>query len=230
MRRITNLGADGAGQPPIRRPATAQWMLAAFATALALVALVRLYGPAHGQLTAALRVTARWSFVWFWLASVGGALATLFGSRFQAMARRGREFGLAFASAHLVHLALVALLYYAPVTSPSQGSLIFFGIAALWTYLLAALSIGRLSTLLGQRAWRIVRRIGIEYISLAFLADFAKNPLEFGLHGLVFYLPFQVLAIAGPLLRLAADAKRRRTAVAPGAVGSQGPRVSPIVE
>jgi hypothetical protein len=205
-------------------------MLAAFAIALALVALVRLYGPAHGQLTAALRLTARWSFVWFWLASVGGALATLFGSRFQAMARRGREFGLAFASAHLVHLALVAVLYYAPVMPPSHGSLIFFGIAALWTYLLAVLSIGRLSALFGRQAWRIGRRIGIEYISLAFLVDFAKNPLELGLRSLVFYLPFQVLAIAGPLLRLAADAKRRRTAVAPGAVGSQGPRVSPIGE
>ena len=190
-------------------------MLAAFAVALALVVLVHLSSPGRGQLGAALRVTARWSFVWFWMASAGGALATLFGSRFQAMARRGREFGLAFASAHLVHLGLVALLYYATADPPPRGSLIFFGIGAFWTYLLAVLSIGRLSGLLPPRTWRIVRRIGTEYIALVFLVDFAKNPLEHGLQSLIAYLPFQGLAFAGPLLRLAADAKRRRTAVPP---------------
>jgi hypothetical protein len=59
---MANLAIDSE-QPSIRRSAAPQWMLAAFATALALVALVRLYGPAYGQLTAAPRVTARWSFV-----------------------------------------------------------------------------------------------------------------------------------------------------------------------
>jgi hypothetical protein len=221
---MANLALIGAEQPSIRRPATAQWMLTAFAGALVLVALVRLYSTTHEQLTTALRVTARWSFVWFWMASVGGALATLFGSRFQAIARRGREFGLAFASAHLVHLALVALVYYGAVNPPGRGALIFFGVAAFWTYLLAALSIGRLSALGRQRTWRFARRIGIEYISLAFLVDFAKNPFETGLHSLIAYFPFQGLAIAGPLLRLAADAKRRRMAAAPEAVDSQGPR------
>jgi hypothetical protein len=194
---------------------TAQWMLAAFVTALVLVILVRLTSTGRGQLGTALRVTARWSFIWFWMASVGGALAALFGSRFQAMARRGREFGLAYASAHFVHLGLVALLYYATANPPPLGSLIFFGIGVFWTYLLAILSIGRFSALARQRAWRIVRRIGIEYISLVFLVDFAKNPLGHGVEGLIAYLPFQGLAIAGPLLRLAADVKRGRTAAAP---------------
>jgi hypothetical protein len=190
-------------------------MLAAFATALALVVLVRLTSTGPGQLGAALRVTARWSFIWFWMASVGGALATLFGSRFQGMARRGREFGLAFASAHLVHLGLVVLLYYATANPPPLASLIFFGIGVFWTYLLAVLSIAQFSALLPQKAWRIVRRIGIEYIAFVFLVDFAKNPLGHGLLGFIAYLPFQILAIAGPLLRLAADARRRRTAVPP---------------
>jgi hypothetical protein len=190
-------------------------MLAAFVIALALVVLVRLTSTGRGQLGAALRLTARWSFIWFWMASVGGALAALFGARFQAMARRGREFGLVYASAHLVHLGLVGLLYYATPSPPPPASLIFFGIGAFWTYLLAASSIGCVSALLGQRTWRIVRRIGTEYIAFAFLVDFAKNPLGHGLQGLIAYLPFQALAIAGPLLRLAADAKRRRNAVAP---------------
>jgi hypothetical protein len=195
-------------------------MLIAFAVAVVLVVLVHLSSSGPGQLGAALRVTARWSFIWFWLASVGGALGALFGSRFQAVARYGREFGLAFASAHLVHLGLVALLYYATANPPPPASLIFFGIGVFWTYLLAGLSIGRFSARLRPGVWRIVRRTGTEYIAFVFLVDFAKNPLGHGWQGLIAYLPFQALAIAGPLLRLAADAKRRRARTPMGTVST----------
>jgi hypothetical protein len=46
----------------------------------------------------------------FWPAYTGSVLTTLFGPAFEPIKRRTREFGLAFASAHLVHLALVAWL------------------------------------------------------------------------------------------------------------------------
>jgi len=82
---------------------------------------------------------------------------------------------------------------------------------------LAILSIKRLSAGLNPKVWRTVRTLGVEYIALAFLTDFAKNPFEDGLASLLAYLPFQLLAVAGPLLRLAALAKRssqvRRLAV-----------------
>jgi hypothetical protein len=58
---------------------------------------------------------------------------------------------------------------------PSRSTLIFFGIAAVWTYVLAILSIKRLSARLNPRVWRIVLTFGVEYIALAFLTDFAKN-------------------------------------------------------
>jgi hypothetical protein len=54
----------------------------------------------------ALQATARLSFVLFWPAYSAAALAALFGPSFQPLRRRVREFGLAFAAAHLVHLEL----------------------------------------------------------------------------------------------------------------------------
>ncbi len=193
----------------MRRPTTTEWIGAAFAVALALVLPAYLSAEHGHKLGSALRVTARWSFLWFWLASAGGALATLFGSRFVALAQRGRDFGLAYASAHVVHVGLVAWFLYHSVTPFPRPSLIFFGIGVFWTYLLALLSVGRLSAMLNPTVWRVVRTLGVEYISLAFLVDFAKNPFKHGVGQFVAYLPFLALALAGPLLRLAAAAKRR---------------------
>jgi hypothetical protein len=192
----------------MRKPTTAEWMAAAFAVAVAIVLVIRLGVAPEEKLRTALRTTARWSFLWFWLASAGGALAALFGSRFQALAQRGRDFGLAFASAHLVHVGLVAWLLYHMDKPFPRSPLIFFGIGVFWTYLLALLSIRRLSGMLAPGIWRIVRTLGVEYISFAFLVDFAKNPFEHGVLHFIAYLPFLALAVAGPLLRLAAAAKR----------------------
>jgi hypothetical protein len=193
----------------MHRRTSTDWMAAAFAVALAIVVIARVsLGPGE-RVHMALRATARWSFVLFWLASAGGALATLFGSKFLALARRGRDFGLAFASAHLVHLGLVAWIYYASVILPAQSTLIFFGVGAFWTYLLAILSNSHVTAKLNPRFWRIVRTVGVEYIALAFLVDFAKNPFQGGVVNLIAYLPFLILAVAGPLLRLAAVVKRQ---------------------
>jgi hypothetical protein len=194
--------------PAMHKPTTAEWMGASLGAALVIVLIIYL-GAGHGEkLALALRATARWSFLWFWLASVGGALAALFGSHFQNLAQRARDFGLAFASAHLAHLGLVAWLLYHSVTPFPRSPLLFFGIGVFWTYLLALLSIKGLSAMLAPSIWRIVRTLGVEYISFAFLIDFAKNPFQGGVLNLLAYLPFLTLAIAGPLLRLAAVAKR----------------------
>jgi hypothetical protein len=181
-------------------------MAAALAVALSIVLAARLFASPQDKLVIALRATARWSFILFWLATAGGALATLYGSRFKALAARGRDFGLAYASAHLVHLGLVAWIYlfYPP---PRRSTLLFFGIAVFWTYFLALLSIRRYSAMLHPRVVRILRVIGVEYIAFAFLSDFLVNPQD-GIINLLAYLPFLILAVAGPLLRLAAATKR----------------------
>ena len=71
-----------------------------------------------------------------------------------------------------------------------RSPLIFFGVAVFWTYLLALLSIKRLSAMLCPRRWRMLRTIGVEFISFAFLFDFAKNPFHGGIRPLVSYLPY----------------------------------------
>ena len=182
----------------------------AFATAFALAAVVlAVLGVSTKSLGAALRVTARFSFLLVWFAYAGGALAGLFGPTFRPLARRGREFGLAFASAHLIHIGLVVWLYQVSIKPPvSEGTFIFFGIGILWTYLLALFSIQRLSQALGPKAWRIVRTIGLEYIAFAFFVDFIRNPLHGGVKSVIEYLPFSLLAVMGYMLRIAAIARR----------------------
>jgi hypothetical protein len=192
----------------MRRRTTTEWMAAAFAVGLAIVLIARwVEGPGE-RVSVALRATARWSFLLFWLASAGPALTTLFGSRFLPLARRTRDFGLAFASAHLAHLGVVAWIYSTSVDPPERSSLIFFGIAVFWTYLLAILSWKRLSAKLNPRVWRAVRTLGVEYIAYAFWFDFAIHTLQGGVVNFLVYLPFVFLAVAGPALRLAAALKR----------------------
>jgi hypothetical protein len=184
-------------------------MGAALASAVAIAIVVLMVkGVAESGIRSALRVTARWSYLWFWLAYAGGALAVLFGSTFRGLAQRGREFGLAFASAHLVHVGLVLWLYHIIQRPPLTGSLlIVFGVGIVWTYLLALLSIPYISGMMGPTVWRIVRTVGVEYIAIVFFYDFAKSSIH-GIRDIVDYVPFLALAIAGPLLRLAAVVRR----------------------
>jgi hypothetical protein len=175
----------------MRKGTTTEWMAGALAVGLAIVWVTRLLGY---PLNDALRTTARWSFVLFWLASCGGALATLFGARFQA--------------AHVAHLGLVAGVLYVAGSTFSRNLLIFLGGGVFWTYFLAILSIRRLAARLDPRSVRILRAVGVEYLSLVFLFDFTLPKFQVDIPYLVEYVPFILLTIAGPLLRIAAAVKR----------------------
>jgi hypothetical protein len=155
----------------------------------------------------ALQLTARFSFLLFWLAYTAGAMTTLFGPAFEPLKRRGREFGLAFASAHLVHLWLVAWLTYIGA-APARGVFLFFGVAVLWTYLIALFSIPRLQRALGSKSWWLLRVVGLNYIACAFANDFLRYPQFGSFKYLAGYLPFAALSVVGPLLCLAAFVQR----------------------
>jgi hypothetical protein len=189
-------------------PVAAVWMGLAFCVALGLAALTfAVLGPGVHGTVAALRVTARFSFLLFWLAYTAGAMTTLFGPAFEPLKRRGREFGLAFASAHLVHLGLVAWVTYIG-HAPARGVFLFFGLAALWIYLLALFSIPRLQKALGPKGWWFLRVVGLNYIAYAFATDFLGYPQFGSFKYLVGYLPFVALSVVGPLLCLAAFVQR----------------------
>ncbi len=121
--------------------------------------------------------------------------------------QHARELGLAFASAIFVHLGFVLrLCAVGPV--PSTETIVIFGTAAAFTFLLALLSISRLRKMLPRAFWRAIRFVAMNYIALAIL-DFARLPLE-DLRQSLAYLPFLALAILGPALRLGAWAQTTR--------------------
>jgi len=182
-------------------PGMAAAFLIAFASAAAVLAL---FGVGERGTALALRVTARWSFVLFWLAYTGSAMGRLFGPRLAGLARRGRDFGLAFASAQVIHVGLVLWLFY--LAPGSNGGMVFFWVGILCTYLLALISLPRIRSTLGPGVWLILRTVAIEYIALVFAADFILIPLQmngFGKYPLT-YLPFAILLIGGAGLRVAA--------------------------
>jgi hypothetical protein len=184
------------------------WMGIAFCAALGLAASVlKDLGPNEIGIHTALRATARLAFLLFWPAYSGSALASLFGATFQLLKQRVREFGLAFVSVLLVHLGLVAWLCLIGA-APNVSTFIVFGIAAGWAYLLALFSIGRLHQALGPKYWWLLSNVGMNYVAYAFAVDFLRDPLHGGVKHLVEYLPFAVLAVAGPGLRIAAMAQR----------------------
>ena len=202
-----------------RGSATGLWMGAALCAAIGLAtATLAVYGVGTTGLRRALDVTARFSFVVFWPAYAGSALATLFGPAFQGLARRGRDLGLSFASAHLVHVGLVVWLFRISLQPPISGGMFaFFAIGLLWTYLLALFSIRHLSRMLGPVRWRILRTVGLEYISFAFLIDFINHPIHLNAKSLLGYLPFSTLAVIGTMLRIAAWVRPRQRAAVQGA-------------
>jgi hypothetical protein len=178
-------------------------MVAAFLIAVASAAVVlAIFGVGERGTTIALRFTARWSFVLFWFAYTGGAMARLFGSHLAGLARHGRDFGLAFASAQVVHVALVLRLFY--LAPGANGGMVFFWVGILCTYLLALFSLPRLRDALGRRLWRISFMIAMEYITLVFFVDFIRLPLQgngIGNYPLS-YLPFAFMLVGGVGLRI----------------------------
>jgi hypothetical protein len=178
-------------------------MIAAFCTALASTVVVfAILGTGETGTLEALAVSARISFFFFWLAYAGSPLARLFGPAFQPLRQRGRELGLAFASAHLVHVGLLLWLY-AIGAPPPIGTFYFFGVGLVFLYLLALLSVDRLRQAIGGKAWWLLRTVGMNYIALAFAVDFLRHPTASLSYG-VKYLPFAVLSVAGPILSLLA--------------------------
>jgi hypothetical protein len=201
----------------LNRPIAALWIGSAFCAALGLagLALVALGSGERGT-DVALQVTGRLSFLLFWPAYAGSAMTALFGPAFAPLKQRAREFGLAFASAHLVHIALVVWLTHIGA-APPLATFVFFGIAVLWIYLLALFSITRLQQALGSKAWWLLRVVGLNYIAYAFAVDFLITPQFGSIKYLVGYLPFAVLSAVGPMLCLAAFTRRAAPSALAGA-------------
>jgi hypothetical protein len=189
------------------------WMIGAFGGALALaVAILAGYGTGEGGLRLAVRFTARWSFLFFWLSYAGGAMAIVFGSAFAGLARSARALGLAFAAALQVHIGVVIWLGVVIGQIPLRGSVLLLFLVALFvSYLLALLSFGVGTGRLG-RLWRPLVLLGATYILIAFGRDFvlgALNPKYQHWPYAAEYLPFAALSLIAIPLRIAAFLRQR---------------------
>ena len=184
------------------------WMAMAFCASLGLaISILAFFGDGERGVRFALKATARLAFLFFWPAYVGGALTSLFGDLFLPIRRHARELGLAFAAALLAHLGLVVRLC-AIGSPPSPKTFAIFGVAAGFTYLLAVLSVDYFRQALPSKFWPILRTAAMTYIAFAFILDFTRLPLSDFRQSLE-YLPFAVLSITAPLLRVAAWAQAR---------------------
>lgn len=170
---------------------------AAAALGAALVLAVR--GTGERGTVDALLLTGRISFLLFWPAYAGSALASLFGPAFQPLKRGAPTFGLAFAAAQTVHAALVARLCWIGAT-PARGVFVLFGPALLCMYLLALGSLAPVRRALGRIGWRVLQYGGMNYIAYVFAVDFLRLPQHGGRAALLAYLPFAALSLAGPAL------------------------------
>src|SRR3984957_12898529 len=196
-----------------RRDPAWVWMVGAFGGGLALaVVVLASYGTGPDGLRLGVRVTARWSFLFFWLSYAGGAMALLFGPAFAGLARQARALGLAFATALQVHIGLVVWLGVVIGQIPLQGGVLwFFLIALFFAYLLVLLSFGIGMRNLG-RLWRPLLFLGTTYILIAFGRDFVLGALALKMPDWGYaaeYLPFALLSLIAIPLPLAAFLRRR---------------------
>jgi hypothetical protein len=189
------------------------WMIGAFGGGLALAgAVLAGYGTGPDGLRLGVFVTARWSFLFFWLSYAGGAMAILFGPAFAGLARQARALGLAFATAIQVHIGLVVWLGVVIGQIPLQGELLWFFLVALsFTYLLALVSFGIGMRYLG-RLWRPLLFLATTYILIAFGRDFVLGALDQNVRYWSYaaeYVPFALLSLIAIPLRLAAFLRQR---------------------
>jgi len=183
------------------RDRTPHLVSGAFMAALALAALTfAVYGTGREGTDQALRTTARFSFLLFWLAYAGGLFRRFPVPFLAAFAGLRREFGLGFASAHSVHVFLILWRYY--IGSPaSMDVLVVDGTGIIWMYVLVVFSIDRLRRALTPFALRIVFNFGLEYIAYVFLSDFLLSALTRGRAASLAYLPFTILLLGAATAR-----------------------------
>jgi DMSO/TMAO reductase YedYZ heme-binding membrane subunit len=182
------------------------WRLTAVSAALiALAALTLVLADAGSEagLRAAIRLTARTSFVLFVLAFVASSAAQLLPSVFTRWQLRNRRYlGLGFAASHGWHgLAILAFAQLHPqsfaehtrTTSIAGGLVAYAFIAAM-----AAASCERSAAWLGPRAWKLLHVVGGLVIWVAFFkATFVRTA-----GASAYWLPVAIL-VAAMALRIA---------------------------
>lgn len=145
---------------------------ASAALLIGLTAMMLAGGFTHDGILQGVRLTARWSFIWFIAAWSASSLANLWpGGWRTTLLRRRRAVGLGFAFSHFVHAGffLVAIFVFGVKVPPPiliGGALGYVVIAAM-----AATSNNASVKALG-RGWRVLHSFGGAYLALIFFVSY----------------------------------------------------------
>jgi hypothetical protein len=85
---------------------------------------------------------------------------------------------------------------------------VLFAVGLVWTYVIAAISFRGPAHAIGHGCYRVLRGIGMEFISFSFLFGFLSHPLHGNLRSLLLYVPLVTVSVLGTLLRFGAWASR----------------------
>lgn len=189
--------------------------MAATPVFMGLAALLAAAAVVHGVLSApdvvgswqmAARYTARFSFLVFVVvygASAWHRLAPSAVSRW--VMRRRRSLGLAFATAHTIHLAALVQFSRERGEVPELLTLVVGGGAFLAMYVLAATSNDAAVRWLGGARWQRLHRFGVHYLwfvfAFTYLGRMGRDP--------TFFAPLLALAVGVFGLRLVAWRAKR---------------------
>ncbi len=187
---------------------------------MVLAALLGAAAVLHGVLSApdvagswqlAARYTARFSFLVFAVVYGASSWHRLLPSRASRwVMRRRRSLGLAFATAHTIHLGALVQFVRERGEMPDLVTLGVGGGAFLAMYALAATSSDAAVRRLGGARWQRLHRFGVHYLwfvfAFTYLGRMQRDP--------AFFAPLLVLAVALLGLRIAAFRARRQARVA----------------
>lgn len=186
---------------PLARP------FAAFALMAAVTAIALAFwwgGPNDEMWSRAARYTVRVSFPLFLIAFSASSLLRLWPSdAMRWFVRNRRGLGLAFATAHGVHAAVVIWIFVQLGELPNTLTLVFGGAGFLAIAVMAATSNDWSVRALGPRAWTRLHTVLIFYIAFVFFADYVKRlPIApessvLGLIGLAFAITLRIAAAWG---------------------------------
>jgi methionine sulfoxide reductase heme-binding subunit len=200
--------ASAAAPRPISRPRslTGPFCAAAAVGAIGAIALGLALGAAPDERwRLAARYTARLAFSIFvpvYVASSWHRLAPSAASRF--VVQRRRSLGLAFATAHTIHLGALTTFAILAHQPPRFSAIAVGGGAYLAMFAMAATSNDAAVRRLG-RWWSRLHRVGVHWLWFVFAFTYASRIAA----GNRAFVPFEAVALAALALRIAAARRRR---------------------
>ena len=157
----------------------------------------------------AARYTARFSFMIFLVVFVARPWHRIWpgrATRWTVLHRRA--LGLAFATAHFIHLYALTRFGLESARVPTLSVLIGGAVAYVLLAAMVATSNDASVRLLGMRNWTRLHTVGIYWIWFVFLKTYVLRVAA----GHLFLVPFALAAVAAMALRLAAGVRRRSRA------------------